>query len=67
MLVLSRKSNERILVGDSIRITVLETRGTEVRLGFEAPDGVRILREELLPRSMSPEGVDLKSRESGGA
>jgi carbon storage regulator CsrA len=36
MLVLTRKLNEQIVVGDCIRITVLETRGTEVDLTIEA-------------------------------
>ncbi len=37
MLVLTRKLNEQIVFGDSIRIAVLETRGTEVDLTIEAP------------------------------
>jgi carbon storage regulator CsrA len=46
MLVLARKSNEQIIIGDTIRITVLETRGTEVLLAVEAPaeDLIRIGR-----------------------
>jgi carbon storage regulator len=47
MLVLSRKSNESILIGDNIRITVASIRGNHVRLGIEAPDSIRVLREEL--------------------
>jgi carbon storage regulator len=48
MLVLSRKMNERILIGDSIRVTVVSVRGNVVRIGIEAPPDVPILREELL-------------------
>ncbi len=47
MLVLSRRLNERILIGDNIRITVLGIRGNQVRLGIEAPGEVRVIREEL--------------------
>ncbi|MBX6314938.1 MAG: carbon storage regulator CsrA, partial [Isosphaeraceae bacterium] len=47
MLVLSRKVNESILIGDHIRITVSGIRGHYVRIGIEAPDQVRVLREEL--------------------
>jgi carbon storage regulator len=47
MLVLSRKTNESILIDGGIRITVLGIRGSQVRLGLEAPDEVGIHREEL--------------------
>jgi len=47
MLVLKRKAGERILIGDDIVITVLDNRGDGVRIGIEAPAGVRILRDEL--------------------
>jgi carbon storage regulator len=47
MLVLSRKVNERILIGEHIRITVVATRGNQVRIGIEAPPDVRVLRDEL--------------------
>jgi hypothetical protein len=42
MLLLSRKADQRIIIGGSIRITVLEARGPVVRLGIEAPDGIPI-------------------------
>jgi carbon storage regulator len=47
MLVLSRKSGETIVIGDDIRITVLEIRGNSVKLGLSAPAEVAIRREEL--------------------
>ncbi|MDN5321684.1 MAG: carbon storage regulator [Clostridia bacterium] len=48
MLVLSRSKNESIMIGDDIKITVVEVRpdGT-VRLGIEAPKNVEIYREEV--------------------
>lgn len=49
MLVLSRKQSQRIRVGNSIVVTVVRVSGDKVRLGIEAPDGVRVLREELEP------------------
>ena len=50
MLVLSRKRSERILIGSSIRITVVKLEGNQVRLGIEAPVQLPILRGELRPR-----------------
>lgn len=49
MLVLSRKINEKILVGDKISIQVIGIKGNRVTLGIEAPQGVRVLRFEILP------------------
>jgi carbon storage regulator CsrA len=48
MLVLSRKGEQKIPIGDNITITVLKVSGSVVRLGIQAPQGVRILRAELV-------------------
>ena len=50
MLVLSRKTSERIRIGDSVVLTVVKIAGNVVRLGIEAPTDVPIYRDELLPR-----------------
>ena len=47
MLVLSRKQNERIRVGDSVVVTVVRVSGDKVRIGIEAPPTMRVLRDEL--------------------
>ena len=47
MLVLSRKKNESIMIGDSIVITIVEVRGDRVRLGIEAPPEVPVHRREV--------------------
>ncbi len=47
MLVLSRKENQRIRLGEDITITVVRVSGDQVRLGIEAPKSVSIVREEL--------------------
>jgi carbon storage regulator len=60
MLVLSRKVNEHVVIGDQIRVTVVSIRGNQVRLGFEAPPNVPILREELLP-ALGPAQFSLES------
>ncbi len=66
MLILSRKSNESIVIGDNIRITVTCIRGRYVRLGIEAPEHVGIYREELL-RTIDaiPAEVDNRDRVEG--
>ena len=56
MLVLTRKSGERVLIGDDIVITVLDTRGDGVRIGIDAPAGVRIYRDEVI-RAVTEENV----------
>lgn len=47
MLVLSRRKDERVVIGDNVVVTVIEIRGDRVRLGFEAPAEVVINREEV--------------------
>src|SRR5262249_9795174 len=46
MLVLTRRIDEEIIIGDDIRVTVLAIQGNTVRLGFTAPRSVRIMRPE---------------------
>lgn len=54
MLVLSRKPGQKIHIGDNVTVTVVEIQGNRVRLAFEAPQDVHILRGELQaePRPM---------------
>jgi carbon storage regulator len=47
MLVLTRKYGQKIMIGDDIVITVLESRGDAVRIGIEAPEGISIKRAEV--------------------
>jgi len=47
MLVLSRKESEKIMLGDSIVLTIVRVSGDRVRLGIEAPSDMLILRKEL--------------------
>lgn len=47
MLVLGRKSNESIIIGDDITITILSVDGDRVKIGINAPSDVSILRQEL--------------------
>ena len=47
MLVLSRQSDEAIIIGDNIRVTIVEVRGDKVRIGIEAPRDVTVHRQEM--------------------
>ncbi|NBJ15344.1 MAG: carbon storage regulator CsrA [Dehalobacter sp. 4CP] len=47
MLVLSRKINERIMIGDDIEVVVVAVVGDQVRIGIEAPKDIKILRSEV--------------------
>jgi carbon storage regulator len=47
MLVLSRKKDEKIIIGDNITLMVIEIRGDKVRLGIDAPKDVSVHREEV--------------------
>lgn len=58
MLVLSRRENECIKLGDSIVVTVVRVSGDKVRLGVEAPADVVVLRGELdAHKSQAPESM----------
>ena len=50
MLVLSRKAEESMFIGDDIKITVLDIRGGQVRIGITAPQDIKIHREEVYDR-----------------
>ena len=47
MLILTRRSNERIFIGDDIVLSILTIEGNRVKLGIDAPKDVSILREEI--------------------
>jgi carbon storage regulator len=48
VLVLTRRPNQSIMIGDEIVVTVLEVKGDQIRLGIEAPRSVQVFREEVL-------------------
>ena len=50
MLVLTRKAGEVIRIGDDVRIVVLRSRSDELKLGIDAPQSVRVYREEIYQR-----------------
>ena len=54
MLVLSRKLDESIKIGNDIKITILRVKGNTIRIGIDAPSDVRVIRSEL--KAMAEDG-----------
>jgi carbon storage regulator (csrA) len=52
-LVLTRRVNERIVIGDNVVVTVLEVHGDQVRLGIDAPREIKVFREEVILRDQA--------------
>lgn len=50
MLILTRRISESVIIGDDVKITVLGVKGSQVRLGIEAPKSVSVHREEIYER-----------------
>ena len=50
MLILTRRTDEALKIGDNVTITVLEIRGNQVRLGVDAPREVAVHRQEIYER-----------------
>lgn len=55
MLVLSRRANETVVIGDQIKITVLGTSGNQIRIGIDAPRELAVHREEVQRRRLARE------------
>ncbi len=50
MLILTRRVGETLMIGDNVTVTVLGTKGSQVRLGVNAPRDVSVHREEIYER-----------------
>ncbi|WP_145259326.1 carbon storage regulator CsrA [Calycomorphotria hydatis] len=57
MLVLSRLRDESIMIGDSIRVTIVDVRGDKVRIGIDAPKEVPVHREEVFRTIVEEKGL----------
>ncbi len=64
MLVLTRKINERLFIGNDICIMVVSCHGNQVRLGIDAPHGCLILREEVKERIQNGESLRQNQKKS---
>ena len=47
MLILSRKVNEKVVIGEDITVSIIEVRGDQVRIGIDAPKKVKVFRQEV--------------------
>lgn len=59
MLLITRKPGQGVVVGGVVRVVLMEVKGNRVKLGFEAPERVSILREELCPAATESVEADL--------
>ena len=60
MLVLTRRANQSIMIGDDVVVTVLDVRGDQVRIGIKAPRSVDVHREEVFVALQREGGRDQK-------
>lgn len=58
MLVLTRKKDEQIVIGDNIKITLLRVQGNSVRIGIDAPRDIRILRGEVSSAEVDADDIE---------
>ena len=47
MLILSRKINEKVVIGENITVSIIEIRGDQVRIGIDAPKKIKVFRQEV--------------------
>jgi len=66
MLILTRRINETLNIGDDVQVTVLGIKGNQVRIGINAPRDVPVHREEIYQRIKREERVDSEEDAQGG-
>ncbi len=59
MLVLTRRPNESFYVGDDVNIMVLEVKGSQVKIGIEAPREIQIVRDDVKSTFAKPHDSDV--------
>ena len=67
MLILSRKLDEKIQIGDDITITIIDIHGEQVKIGVEAPKSIKVFRQEVFNAIQNENRAAATSQESIGA
>lgn len=65
MLILSRKVDEKIKIGNDITLTIIEVKGDQVKIGVEAPKDVKVFRQEVF-EEIQRENKDAAAAASSG-
>lgn len=58
MLILTRKVGEALMIGDNISVTVLGVKGNQARIGINAPEDIKVYREEIYKRIQSKDEAE---------
>ena len=53
MLILTRRTGEKLIIGENVTVTVLSVKGNQIRIGIEAPRDISVNREEIYQRIMN--------------
>ncbi len=67
MLILTRKPGESLYIGDSVKITIVEIKGNQIRVGIDAPTDLRIYREEIYMQILEENRTAAEGVMSGNA
>ena len=62
MLILTRRTGEKIMIGSNITVTILGVQGDQVRIGVDAPSDVAVHREEIYERIRLEQAAEHKER-----
>ncbi|MCL2192904.1 MAG: carbon storage regulator CsrA [Treponema sp.] len=62
MLILSRKVDEKIVIGDDISVSIVEIRGDQVRIGVDAPKTIKVFRQEVFDAIKAENRAAVESR-----